>query len=201
MDEKLRDDIPEMAEEKPDISHIPDSMFDQNVNNFTEGETMNRDYLQRIYGENMDFLNKEIRLTRTKHYEMRENIEKGFSEKIQYEKKKMLILSIIFVVLIIFSVISFCVSAHSFDVYHEIYKLSFYEHVDKSVARAYWAQGGLFFGIGWIVLVVSVTIFGAFVYGTIKNVKQYKKKKDRALQNLEERKYEQMLLGLYDVNG
>ena len=201
MDEKLRDDIPEMAEEKQDISHIPDSMFDQNVNTFTEGEAMNREYLQRIYGESMDFLNKEIRLTRTKHYEMRESIENGFAEKIQYEKKKMLILSIIFVVLIIFSVISFCVSAHSFDVYHEIYKLSFYEYVDKSVARAYWAQGGLFFGIGWIVLVVSVTIFGAFVYGTIKNVKQYKKKKDRALQNLEERKYEQMLLGLYDVNG
>ena len=201
MDEKLRDDIPEMAEEKPDISHIPNSIFDQNVNNFTESETMNREYLQRIYGESMDFLNKEVRLTRTKHYEMREKIENSFDEKLQYEKKKMLVLSIVFAVLILFAVISFCVSAHSFDVYHELCDISFYEWVDKKDVRAYWAMGGLFFGIGWIVLVTSVTIFGAFVYSTIKNVKQYKKKKERAIQNLEETKHEQMLLGLYDANG
>ncbi|MBR5202101.1 MAG: hypothetical protein IKW45_02445, partial [Clostridia bacterium] len=185
--------------DKEDISHLANRMFDQNVNNFTEGETMNRDYLQHIYGESMDFLNKDVRLTRTKHYEMRENIEKSFAEKIQYEKKKLLILSIIFGVIILFAVISFCLSAHSFDVYHEIYRLSFYEYVDKSVARAYWAQGGLFFGIGWISLVTSVTLFGAFLYSAIKNVRQYKKRKDRALRNLEENKREQMLLGLYDA--
>ncbi len=201
MDEKLREDIPVMAEEKPDISHIPNSMFDQNVNSFTEGEAMNRDYLQHIYGESMDFLNKDVRLTRTKHYEMREKIENSFNEKLQYEKKKILVLSIVFAVLILFAVISFCVSAHSFDVYHELCDISFYEWVDKKDVRSYWAMGGLFFGIGWIVLVTSVTIFGAFVYSTIKNVKQYKKKKERAIQNLEETKHEQMLLGLYDANG
>ncbi len=199
MDEKLRVNTLETSEEKEDISHLANRMFDQNVNSFTEGETMNRDYLHRIYGEEMDFLNKEVRLTRTKYYEMCEEIEKTFLENIQYEKKKMLILSIIFVALILFSIVSFCVSADSFDVYHEIHNLSFYEYVDKSVARAYWAQGGLFFGIGWIVLVVSVSLFGAFVYSTIKNIRQYKKKKERALQNLEENKREKMLLGLYDA--
>ena len=201
MDEKLRIDVLPTSGDKEDISHIPDSMFDQNVNTFTEGETMNRDYLQRIYGENMDFLNKEIRLTRTKHYEMRESIENGFAEKIKYEKKKVLILSIVFAVIIVFVVVSFCVSANSFDVYHKIYDQSFYEYVDKSVARSYWAMGGLFFGIGWIALAVSFPVFGAFVYSTIKNIRQYKKKKERAIQNLEERKHEQMLLGLYDANG
>ena len=60
-------------------------------------------------------------------------------------------------------------------------------------------MGGLFFGMGWIVLVISVTVFGAFAYSTIKNVRQYKKKRKRALEILEENKREQMLLGLYDA--
>ncbi len=199
MDEKLKVDILESTEEKPDISHIPNSMFDQNVNSFTKGETMNRDYLHQLYGESMDFLNKEVRLTRTKYYEMREKIEKGFDESVQHEKKKMIILAIVFFVFIIFAIISFCVSAHSFDMYQEMYLLSFNEYLDKSIVRGYWAMGGLFFGIGWIVLVTSVTMFSIFLYSTIKNIKQYKKKKERALKNFEDNKHEQMLLGLYDA--
>lgn len=199
MDEKLRVDTLESTEEKPDISHIPNSMFDQNINSFTDGENMDRNYLNRIYGESMDFLNKEVRLTRTRHYEMREDIEKTFAESLQQEKKKIVIVSVIFLGLIIFAIVSFCVSSHSFDVYHKLYELSFYEWVDRAILRAYWAQGGLFFGIGWIVLVISVTVFGVFVYSTIKNVRQYKKKRKRALEILEENKREQMLLGHYDA--
>lgn len=199
MDEKLRVDILETSGDKEDISHIPNSMFDQNTASFVKGETMNRDYLYEIFGESMDFLNKDVRLTRTKHYEMREKIERGFEESIQYEKKKMTILMVILLVFIIFSIISFCVSANGFNMYHELYKLSFHEYVDKEIVRSYWAMGGLFFGIGWIVLVTSVTIFGAFVYSTIKNIKQYKEKRKRALEILEEDKFEQMLLGLYDA--
>ena len=199
MDEKLRVDVLESAEEKPDISHIPNSMFDQNVDSFAEGETMNRDYLHHIYGESMDFLNKEVRLTRTKYYEMCEDVEKTFAESLQQEKKKLIIVSVIFLGLIIFAIASFCVSSHSFDVYHDLYKQSFYEWIDKADVRAYWAMGGLFFGMGWIVLVISVTVFGAFAYSTIKNVRQYKKKRKRALEILEENKREQMLLGLYDA--
>ena len=48
-------------------------------------------------------------------------------------------------------------------------------------------------------LVISVTAFGVFVYSTIKNVRQYKKKRKRALEILEENKREQMLLGHYDA--
>ena len=200
MDEKLRVDVLESTEKKPDISYIPNSMFDQNVDSFAEGETMNRDYLHHIYGESMDFLNKEIRLTRTKHYEMREKIEKGFAESIRYEKKKMVIVTAIFLVLVIFAIVSFGLSADSFDKYEEIHKLSFNEFVDRKYVRAYWAMGGLFFGVGWIALVTGVTGYGVIVFNAIKNIKQYKKKKERALEKLEESKREQMLLGRYDAS-
>lgn len=200
MDEKLRVDVLESTEKKPDISYIPNSMFDQNTASFFRSETMNRDYLYHIYGENMDFLNKEVRLTRTKHYEMREKIEKGFAESIRYEKKKMVIVTAIFLVLVIFAVVSFGLSADSFDKYEEIHKLSFNEFVDRKYVRAYWAMGGLFFGVGWIALVTGVTGYGVIVFNAIKNIKQYKKKKERALEKLEESKREQMLLGRYDAS-
>lgn len=200
MDEKLRVDVLESTEKKPDISYIPNSMFDQNTASFVRSETMNRDYLYHIYGENMDFLNKEVRLTRTKHYEMREKIEKGFAESIQYEKKKMVIVTAIFLVLVIFAIVSFGLSADSFDKYEEIHKLSFNEFVDRKYVRAYWAMGGLFFGVGWIALVTGVTGYGVIVFNAIKNIMQYKKKKERALEKLEESKREQMLLGRYDAS-
>ena len=200
MDEKLRVDVLESTEKKPDISYIPNSMFDQNTASFFRSETMNRDYLYHIYGENMDFLNKEVRLTRTKHYEMREKIEKGFAESIRYEKKKMVIVTAIFLVLVIFAIVSFGLSADSFDKYEEIHKLSFNEFVDRKYVRAYWAMGGLFFGVGWIALVTGVTGYGVLVFNAIKNIKQYKKKKERALEKLEESKREQMLLGRYDAS-
>ncbi|MBO5943730.1 MAG: hypothetical protein J6Q50_00360 [Clostridia bacterium] len=200
MDEKLRVDILETTGDKEDISHIPNSMFDQNTATFDKGETMNRDYLYDIFGESMDFLNKEVRLTRTKHYEMREKVEQRFTKSIKDEKKKIVVVTAIFLVLVIFAIISFGLSADSFDKYEEVYELSFNEFVEKKFVRAYWAMGGLFFGIGWMVLVINVTVFGVFVYSTIKNIKQYKKKRERALEIIEENKREQMLLGLYDAS-
>jgi hypothetical protein len=131
---------------------------------------------------------------------MREKIENGFAESIQYEKKKMVIVTAIFLVLVIFAVISFGISADSFDKYQELYELSFVEYMDKDIVRAYWAMGGLFFGVGWIALVIGATGFGLLAYNSIKNVRQYKKKREKVLEKLEESKREQMLLGLYDAS-
>ncbi len=198
MDEKLRDDIPEMTEEKPDISHIPNSMFDQNTATFNEGETMNRDYLHQIYGESMDFLNKEVRLTRTKHYEMREKVEENFNDSVKHEKKKFAIILVVYVVLMAFAIFSIAISIEFFQGFVIVDSQKYFADV-KYNPRSLWGAGGFFFGVGWIIFTISTGVFGAFVYSTIKNVKQYKEKKIRALKILEENKYEQMLLGLYDA--
>lgn len=199
MDKKLRVDVLETSDDKEDISHLANRMFDQNVDSFTQGEAMNRDYLHQIYGESMDFLNKEVRLTRTKYYEMCEKIEKRFAESIKYEKNKMVVVTAVFLVLIIFAVISFCISDNSFDKYYKLYNLSFYEYLDKNIIRGYWAMGGLLFGVGWIALVTGITVFGMLVYNSIKNIKQYKKKQENALKRLEQTKQECMMMGTYDA--
>lgn len=199
MDEKLRADVPKSTEEKEDISHIPNSMFDQNVNSFTEGETMNRDYLHQIYGEDMDFLNKEVRLTRTKYYEMREKVEKNFAESKNYERKKIIIIAIVYIVLLAISIFSIVIALSYFQVFIEANTKKYFESVDGNLLRGAWGAGGFFFGFGWMIFTISSGFFGAFVYSTIKNVRQYKKKRERALEILEENKFEQMLLGLYDA--
>ncbi len=200
MDEKLRTDVLEASGDKEDISHLANRMFDQNVSSFAEGETMNRDYLHRIYGESMDFLNKEVRLTRTKHYEMRENIEESFSESINHERKKMVMIAIVYAVLMVFAILSIVISLYYFDIFIEFNAKKYLEHVDGNMLRGSWGVGGFFFSVGWMILTISTGLFGAFVYSTIKNVKQYKKKRKRALEILEENKFEQMLLGLYDAS-
>ncbi len=184
---------------KEDISHIPNSMFDQNVDSFAEGEAMNRDYLHHIYGESMDFLNKDVRLTRTKYYEMREKIEESFTNSISYERKKMIIITIIYVVLLVIAVFSIAISLSYFEIFMEFNAKKYFENVDGNMLRGTWGAGGFFFGVGWMILTISTGFFCAFVYSTIKNVRQYKKKRERALELLEENKYEQMLLGLYDA--
>lgn len=199
MDEKLRVDTLESTEEKPDISHIPNSMFDQNINSFTDGENMDRNYLNRIYGESMDFLNKEVRLTRTKHYEMREDIEESFSESINQERKKMIVIAIIYAILMIFAILSIVISLYYFNVFTEFNAKKYFEYADGNMLRGTWGAGGFFFSVGWMILTISTGVFGAFVYSTIKNVRQYKKKRERALEILEENKFKQMLLGTYDA--
>lgn len=200
MDEKLRVDVLETSGDKEDISHIPNSMFDQNTFTFAKGETMNRDYLYEIFGESMDFLNKDVRLTRTKYYEMREKVEEKFAKSVKDEKKKFLILFIVYIILMAIAVYSISVALAYFNLFVEADSQKYFVHVDEDYLRGTWGAGGFFFGVGWIILTISTGVFGAFIYSTIKNIKQYKEKRRRTLEILEENKREQMLLGLYDAS-
>lgn len=51
-------------------SEVKINMFENNLNTFSEGEQMNRDYLVHLYNEDMSFLNKEIRMTRSGYIKM-----------------------------------------------------------------------------------------------------------------------------------
>ena len=199
MEEKLRVDVLETAGDKEDISHLANRMFDQNVDSFAEGEAINRDYLHSIYGENMDFLNKEVRLTRTKYYEMREKVEENFIKSKKQEQNKLIILVVIYAVLLIVSISLITIALSYFDVFMDLNVKKYFEVVDGSMLQGTWSAGGFFFTVGWMLLVVSTSFLGAFIYSTIKNVRQYKAKRERSLKLLEENKREQMLLGLYDA--
>lgn len=200
MEEKLRVDVLETSGDKEDISHLANRMFDQNVDSFAEGEAMNRDYLHSIYGENMDFLNKEVRLTRTKHYEMREKIEESFTNSISYERKKTIIIAIVYAVVLVVAISLILMSFSYFNIFMDLNVKKYFEVVDGSMLQGAWSAGGFFFTVGWMLLVVSTSFLGAFIYSTIKNVRQYKAKRARSLKLLEENKREQMLLGLYDAS-
>lgn len=193
MDENLKT-------EKPDISHIPNSMFDQNTASFIDGETMNRDYLYHIYGESMDFLNKEVRLTRTKYYEALEKVEQNFKREMD-QSKKVLIVSLIILAVCIVSAFSFYeLGARYYNLFAEnmwdVASSSGYSYSDLKVM---WQIFGLSMMMGSLFLLVGGIQLYMLGFGSIKRMKELKKTREKAVQRLETNKFEQMLLGLYDA--
>ena len=200
MDEKLRIDVLESAEEKPDISHIPNSMFDQNVDSFAEGETMNRDYLHQIYGESMDFLNKDVRLTRTKYYETREKVEQNF-EKETNRSKMLLIVSLIILAVCIVSAFSlYTQGIRYYGLFAEnMWDVASSTGYSYSELKVMWHIFGLSMMVGTLFLLVGGIQLYMLGVGSIKRVKELKKAREKALQHLEEGKKECMIMGTYDA--
>ena len=71
---------------------------------------MNRDYLNQIYKEDMSFLNKDVRMTRTEYYKELNDIEKTYAKELSVQKKLIVLHAVLFVLMLIFAIImlSFC---------------------------------------------------------------------------------------------
>lgn len=85
--------------EKPD-------MFENNPDTFIEGEQMNRDYLVHLYNEDMSFLNKEIRMTRSGYIKMYSDIESSYQNRKKETTKQLIPMVVMYVIAI--AVAIFC---------------------------------------------------------------------------------------------
>ena len=79
--------------EKPD-------MFENNPDTFIEGEQMNRDYLVHLYNEDMSFLNKEIRMTRSGYIKMYSDIESSYQNRKKETTKQLIPMVVMYVIAI-----------------------------------------------------------------------------------------------------
>lgn len=79
--------------EKPD-------MFENNPDTFSEGEQMNRDYLVSLYNEDMSFLNKEIRMTRSGYIKMYSDIESSYQNRKKETIKQLIPMVVMYVIAI-----------------------------------------------------------------------------------------------------
>ena len=185
-----------------DISQEYNSIFDENDSSFVEEETMNRDYLQMIYNDDMDCLNKEIRMTRSQYFKEMMDIEEHYKKEEKAGKKRLLVFFLIFIGLSLIAVFFFLGWEHYKNIYTELtYQMNFKNlNVSGDVLRGYWAASGFCGCFAWISFVVGVFEFFFFGFGTIKTVRRIKKWKVKALAKLEERKKENMLAGTYDAS-
>ncbi len=199
MDENLNNENNKEIGKKVDLSKIHNKMFDENPDTFTEAEFMNRDYLNHIYGEDMDFLNKEIRQSRIKHYQEKQELEDNTAFKIKEEKKRMGIYSAVFLVAlspIIAVIIRVVVTLIR---YTKLMGVDMWGAMSNANMQAHLVSGGFFISATWMFFVIIVTIYGVAIFSSVKKIKLWKYGLENALKRLEDSKEEYMLEGLYDA--
>ncbi len=176
MDEKLKVDTLEPTEEKEDISHLVNRMFDENVV-CEEEKPVGREYFDAVHHGQLKPNTDQIVLTRSMYNKSVMKIEENTKQEIR-EAKKYVPLYIIGIGLILFGVLAFTTACG----------LTGLEPLIR-LAGGVWA--------GAVVALPTISIFLAV--STIKKIKRAKRAREKALQRLEDDKKECMILGTYDA--
>ena len=176
MDEKLRIDVLESAEEKPDISHIPNSMFDQNA---PFQEIVNRDYFEVLYGGEIKPITDQIVMTRSMYLDSIADIEKDTEKEIKDVIKHIPLNALYCFAFVALAIAS--VKVIPFWIVNNLPCVDLFAF--------------LLFGsvVGFFVASYCLT------FSTIKRIVRAKKARLEALETLEERKKEFMSMGMYDA--
>lgn len=172
-------------------SEVKINMFENNLNTFSEGEQMNRDYLVHLYNEDMSFLNKEIRMTRSGYIKMYSDIESSYQNRKKETTKQLIPMVIIYVIAIVVAIFLRAISKEFFG----LEDLWMFGNSRKMAAYI----GGIFLGFSRVIFLSTNTILTAYVVKMIKTLKRFDRYRENALTKLEENKAECMSAGQYDA--
>ncbi|MDY6058735.1 MAG: hypothetical protein SPI76_00110 [Candidatus Fimenecus sp.] len=172
-------------------SEVKINMFENNLNTFSEGEQMNRDYLVHLYNEDMSFLNKEIRMTRSGYIKMYSDIESSYQNRKKETTKQLIPMVIIYVIAIVVAIFLRAISKEFFG----LEDLWMFGNSRKMAAYI----GGIFLGFSRVIFLSTSTILTAYVVKMIKTLKRFDRYRENALTKLEENKAECMSAGQYDA--
>lgn len=166
-------------------------MFENNPDTFSEGDQMNRDYLVHLYNEDMSFLNKEIRMTRSGYIKMYSDIESSYQNRKKETTKQLIPMVIMYVIAIALAIFLRVVSKEF------IALMDLWMFGDSRKLAAY--IGGIFLGFSRVIFLSTSTILIAYVVKMIKTLKRFDRYRENALTKLEENKAECMSAGQYDA--
>lgn len=172
-------------------SEVKINMFENNLNTFSEGEQMNRDYLVHLYNEDMSFLNKEIRMTRSGYIKMYSDIESSYQNRKKETTKQLIPMVIMYVIAIVIAIFLRAISKEFFG----LEDLWMFGNSRKMAAYI----GGIFLGFSRVIFLSTSTILTAYVVKMIKTLKRFDRYRENALTKLEENKAECMSAGQYDA--
>ncbi len=194
MDEK------DINNQKEDISASYNDIFQYNVVD-VEPEIMNRDYLNQLYDDDMDSLSKVVLLTRTQHLRRVEETKQSFEKEIKWSKK-LLTVSVIILAVFIGAAISFYSQGLRYqELFTEnVMDVGISGGYSVSELKAMWQVFGLSGMAGSLFLLVGGIQFYLLGVGNIRRIKKLKQSREKALQNLEDIKKENMLMGTYDAS-
>ena len=172
-------------------SEVKINMFENNLNTFSEGEQMNRDYLVHLYNEDMSSLNREIRMTRSGYIKMYSDIESSYQNRKKETTKQLIPMVIMYVIAIVIAIFLRAISKEFFG----LEDLWMFGNSRKMAAYI----GGIFLGFSRVIFLSTSTILTAYVVKMIKTLKRFDRYRENALTKLEENKAECMSAGQYDA--
>lgn len=171
----------EKADDLPK-GEIEYDMFSENIDTNPEpSKPVNREYLDSLYTGGIDISDAEIRMTRSDYIAEYNRI----NEHDKKEKRKC-------------KINFFCtmlIAAFGISVIHIIKLLQINLDIDAQTQYLYMILNGLRFGA----IVATPIISGFLLVSSIKSIKKAKETQRKALERLEQRKEELMVLGLYDT--
>lgn len=170
---------------------VKSDMFENNPDTFIEGEQMNRDYLVHLYNEDMSFLNKEIRMTRSGYIKMYSDIELSYQNRKKETTKQLIPIVILYVIAIALAIFLRAVSKEFFALE------DLWEFGKPRKTAAY--IGGIFLGFSRVIFLSTSTILITCAVKIRKTLKRFDKYRENALTKLEENKAECMSAGQYDA--
>lgn len=191
--------------QKEDISSSYNDIFEYNTVD-VEPQMMNRDYLNQIYDEDMESLNKVVLLTRTQHFKRVEETKKSFEKELNWSKKLLTVSGIILAVFIGVAISFYAQGLNFYEMFFEnMSNIKSYNNGEingyaATELKAMWQIFGLSGMVGSVFLFIGGLQFFFLGYGNIKRIKKLKKTRESALQKLEDAKKEHMLAGTYDAS-
>ncbi len=162
-----------------------------NIDTFAEGEKMDRTYLKELYGENMDFLNKDVRMTRSQYISMYNEIGKNYSERKRELIKSLAVVVAVYAVAIVLAVVFRIISNEFFDL------MLMSDAGNPRKAAAYIT--GIFMAFSRVIFISTTAILIICLVTAIKNLKRLNRNKKFSIEQLENRKAEFMSAGQYDA--
>ena len=162
-----------------------------NIDTFSESEKMDRTYLKELYGENMDFLNKEVRMTRSEYISKYNEIGKNYSERKRELLKSLAVVVAVYAVAIVLAVVFRIISNEFFDL------MLISDAGNPRKAAAYIT--GIFMAFSRILFLSTTAILIICFITAVKNIKRLNRNKKISINQLENRKADCMSAGQYDA--
>ena len=174
MDERVKNKSVEL-EEKPDISHLANRMFDENI--IYEEKPLGREYFDAVHHGELKPNTDHIVMTRSMYNKSVIKIEENTKAEIK-EAKKYIPIYVILEVLLFILTVAINTVCHNIGL-EPILRLSG--------------------GVSAAALIIFPALIYLFTASTVKKIRRAKSAREKALQRLEQTKQECMMIGTYDA--
>lgn len=152
-------------------------MFSENIDTNPEpSKPVTREYLDRLYTGGIEISDAEIRMTRSDYIAEYNKINEHYNKEIKKILKNFL--------------------WAAFIIAFSIFILYFIIFLQTNLGQIIYI---IFNGLKFGAITAMITVSAFFILSTVKSIKKAKETQKKALERLEQRKNEFMVLGLYDT--